>query len=342
MQPPSPEAGAAPAPSDSVQTMMAHLDDVMAQAEIAANAERDEEAQTTPSAQPARQEAQPPASDDEDDEDDEDSVPAEEAPDEDESDESEPEEEEAPAPQPVPQPQAEQPKYSRRDAARFASELEQSKRDLQQVQQLLRAHQGELGRVRDTDQLIRRHLQQQSGYTVEQNGRFRYENLSEKLLKGQATQEEADEVAQMSQWHEFAAPIFRAAEEVVLGAFRADWGSLKDLEGIGPEGQQKLNRAPNTVQAAREIHALAYAAGQQKAKSEAQQTIAKLRAENKSLKTSQVARGAQPAVPNGQVTPATSGSLLQRMIDPTTGLPSPDFDREVAAGRWLGVDLESA
>ena len=51
MQPSSPAEGAAPAPSDSTQSMMAQLDDVMAQAEIAANAERDQEAaELTPTA----------------------------------------------------------------------------------------------------------------------------------------------------------------------------------------------------------------------------------------------------------------------------------------------------
>ena len=341
MQPSSPAEGTAPAPADEYQSMMAQLDDTMAQAEIAANAERDqEEAELTPTASSARQEArsETPGDEDESDED-EDAEPAEEAPDADE-DEAE-EEEEAPKPAPTPAPTAEGPKYSRRDAARFATELDQTKGQLDQAQTQLRAHQGELGRYRETDTLIRRHLQQQSGYVVEQNGRYRYENLSAKVLEGSATAEEADEVAQMTQWHRFASPIYRAAEDVVLGAFKADWDSLKELEGIGPDGMQKLNKAQSVVQAAREVHALSLAAGEAKAKAKYEAKLAKLQAENKSLKTNSVSRGPQPAVANGQAVPA-NGSLLQRMIDPKTGLTSAEFDREVASGKWLGVELESA
>lgn len=324
-----------------MQSMLAELDDVMAQAEIAANAERDEEAEPTPTASSARQEArrETPADEDEDEDDDDAAEPAEQAPDagdDDDDDEAEPE----PAPAP-PAPSAEQPKYSRRDAARFASELEHTKGTLTQAQTQLQQHQGEIGRYRETDQLIRRHLQQQSGYVVEQNGRYRYENLSNKVLEGTASADEADEVANMTQWHKFAAPIYRAAEEVILGAFSTDWNKLRDLDGIGPEGFQRLSRAPNTIQAAREMHALASAAGEAKAKAKYEAQIARLKAENKSLKTYGAARGPQPAGPNGAAVPA-NGSLRQRMLDPKTNLTTPEFDREVAQGKWLGVELDSA
>jgi hypothetical protein len=323
-----------------MQSMMASLDAQMAEAEIAANAERDQEAaDATPTAQSPRQEAQPPEADDEVSEEEEDSVPVEETPDEDEPAEEDADEDEDEEPHPVPV--AEQPKYSRRDAARFAADLEARTKELEETRRQLASHQGEVGRYRETDNTIRRHLQQQSGYVTEANGRFRYENLSEKVLKGTATIEEQEEVTQMTQWHEFAAPIFRAAEDLVLGNFKADWDKLKELEGVGAEGQQKLDRAPTTAQAARELHAMAFAAGESKAKQKADATIAKLRAENKSLKTQQVARAPQPATPNGAAVPS-NGSLMQRMLDPTTGLPNPEFDREVAQGKWLGVDLETA
>ena len=342
-QPSSPAEGTAPAPSDPAQSMMAQLDDVMAQAEVAANAERDQEAaELTPTARPARQEAQQDP-EDEDDSEDDDAVPAEEAPDADE-DESEAEEEAPKSPRPAPTPPvpaAEGPKYSRRDAARFATELEQTKGQLNQTAAQLRAHQGEIGRYRETDSLIKRHLQQQSGYVVEGNGRYRYENLSAKVLDGSASAEEADEVAQMTQWHKFASPIYRAAEDVVLGAFKADWDSLRDLEGIGNDGLQRLNKAQTVVQAAREVHNLSLAAGEAKAKAKYEARIAKLQAENKSLKTQTASRGPQPAIPNGSAVPA-NGSLIERMLDPKTGLPRPEFEREVAAGKWVGVELDSA
>ena len=179
----------------------------------------------------------------------------------------------------------------------------------------LRAHQGEIGRYRETDNLIKRHLQQQSGYVVEQNGRYRYENLSAKVLDGSASTDEAEEVAQMTQWHKFAAPIYRAAEDVVLGSFKADWNSLKDLEGIGDNGLQRLNKAQSVVQAAREVHNLSLAAGEAKAKAKYEAQIAKLRAENKSLKTQTASRGPQPAIPNGTAVPA-NGSLMRSHARP--------------------------
>src|SRR6266516_1921175 len=332
MHPSSPATGQTPEPPDPMQSLVAHLDDVMAQAEIAANAERDLGAEI-PTASSTRQEATPAEPEEESEE----SVPGEE-PQEDAEDEGVAEDEEEEAEEPTPAPaQAEQPKYSRRDAARFAADLESSKRDLEQVQKQLKSHQGELAAVRAADQRILRHLHEQSGYTVDGNGRFKYENLSAKVLEGTATPEEQEQVAQMTQWHRFAGPIFRAAEDQVLGAFKADWNSIKDLEGVGDDGFKKLNAVPSTVQAAREVHAMAYAAGQAKAKAESQATIARLNAEVKSLKTSQVARAPQPAVANGVAVPS-KGGFLQRAIG-SDGLPNPDFDREVNAGKWLGVDL---
>src|SRR4051812_43961247 len=56
MHPSSPAVGQTPGPPDPMQSLAAHLDDVMAQAEIAANAERDLGAET-PTAPSTRQEA---------------------------------------------------------------------------------------------------------------------------------------------------------------------------------------------------------------------------------------------------------------------------------------------
>jgi hypothetical protein len=323
-----------------MQSLAAHLDDVMAQAEIAANAERDLGAET-PTAPSMRQEA--PAAPAEEEAESEEPAPGEEPQEGDDGEgDTEGEEEEAGEPTPAPaQAQTEPPKLGRRaavrEAERLSSELERSKKEAAELKAAAERFRGEVSALRASDQTIRNHLQKESGYVREPNGRYRYENLSEKVLKGSASPEEQEEVARMTSWHEFAAPIFRAAEEMVLGSFKADWTTVKDLEGIGDDGLSKLNTVPSTVDAVREVHARAYAAGQAKAKAESQARIARLQAEVKSLRTGVVARAPQPAAANGAAVPA-KGGFLQRAIGPD-GLSNPDFDREVAAGKWLGVDL---
>jgi hypothetical protein len=335
MHPSSEPAAQTPAPPDPTQTQAAYLDDVMAQAEIAANAQRDietEDAEQIPSASSERQEAPEPEPEPEDDEEDD------EEDEEEESDDQQPApapeeapDEPAPDDQPAPQPAPQQPRYSRRQAARFAAELDQTRQQLNQAR-------GHLGYFQSSDQRIREHMLHQSGYVREQNGRTRYENLSEKLLRGTASVEEADEVAQMTSWHEFAGPIYRAAEEQVMGAFVSDWRALRDLEGIGEHGLQKLNSHTSPTAASRELHALALAAGEARATKRFESRIAKLEAENKSLRTGNLARSPQPASSNGAAV-ATNAGFLARAIDPKTGASTDEFDREVAAGKWLGADL---
>src|SRR5207302_972519 len=101
--------------------------------------------------------------------------------------------------------QSERRRMTRREAEQTAAELQQHRHALQ-----ARAA---------ADQRILRHLQEQSGYTVETNGKFKYENLREKVLSGSATPAEREAVAQMTSWHEFAGPIFKAAEDQVGAAF---------------------------------------------------------------------------------------------------------------------------
>jgi hypothetical protein len=317
---------AAPAPADPMQTLAAHLDDVMAQTEIAANAQRDEEA-TNPSAPVQGQEAPPAvetADDDEVDseENEDEATPADEAP------------EATPADAP-----AEQPKYSRRDAARFAAELEQRNKDLADAQAIVAKAQGEVAAHRAADQHIVQQLGEVSGYTREANGRFKIENLTERVLSNVATDEERQELAEMKQWALLAGPIYREAERQVTRAFSVDWGALTDLEGVGEAGLAKLNQAPNGVAGAREIHALAYAAGKKAAQDEAKATIARLKADTTSTKIKLASGAAQPAVVAGAAVPSTGG-FRNRAFN-ADGSINDDFDREVRAGRWLGADLSS-
>jgi hypothetical protein len=316
----------APAPLSPQQTLEAHLDDVMDQAAIAANAQRDEEA-GIPFAQPEQQEAQDGESDDdeqEDDADEQEAAPAAQA-------------QEAEAAQPSETPPGEQPKYSRRDAARFAAELEVKAREAAEAREIAQKAQAELTAARASDQHVLTQLAEISGFTVEANGRTKYANLSDKVIRGTATEAERREVAEMTQWHELAKPIYRAAEREVSNAFATDWKALKDLEGVGEAGFEKLNKAPNSVAGARELHAMAYAAGESRARKELETTISRLKAELKSAKLGVVTHAPQPAVANGAAVPG-GASFRDRAFN-ADGTLNEDFDREVRAGKWLGVDL---
>lgn len=332
---PEPNAqGAAPttpAPTDSSSALAAHLDEVMAQTAIAANAQRDEEAGVPLQGEPPRQEAPGTTADSE----------GEDTEDDEEEDEASPAEQPAPEAAPAAsEAPTEPPKYSRRDAARFAQERDTAQREATEVRTIAERAQAEVNAMRAADQQILSAMSEVSGYTRDANGRFRYENLRDKVVEGTASEQERQEVAEMTQWHKLAGPIYRAAEAQVTQAFSADWAKLKDLEGVGDAGLQKLNQAPNGVAAAREIHTLAYAAGEAKANAAAKATIARLQSEVKSLKNGKVANLPQPAVTNGAAV-ATNGSWREKAFNPDGSL-NDDFDKEVRAGKWLGVDLSQS
>lgn len=305
----------------------------MAQAEIAANAQRDEEAGTPPATEPARQEA--PATDA--------GQTAEQ-----EDDEDDTEEEEQPAASPAPAAQeapaestpSEQPKYSRRDAARFAQERDAAARERDEARQIAARAAAELNDARSKDQHILTQLAEVSGYTRDPDGRFRYENLRDKVVRGTATPDEAQTVAEMTQWQELAGPIYRAAHLQVDRAYAANWNELKDLDGVGDAGLEKLRAAPDAIAGSRELHSMALAAGEAKARARYEGEIASLKAQVKSLKTGQVARAPQPAVANGAAV-ATGGGWRDKAFS-ANGLTSDEFDREVRAGKWLGVDLANS
>lgn len=313
-----------------MQALVAHLDEVIEHGSIAANAQRDLEAEeastppapSTPAAKPTQPADTGDEAEDEEDEDEEE-TPAESAP------ASEPEPSE-PAP-------AEPPKYSRRDAARFAEMAQQREREANEARQIAERASAELGAHRASDQTILTALGEISGYTRESNGRFRYENLRDKVVEGTATDEERTEVAEMTQWQKLAGPIYRHAERQITGAFAVDWNKLKDLEGVGESGMQVLNAAENSVKGAAELHRMAFDAGKKAQKQESDQTIAKLRGEIKQLKNGGTSHLPQPAVAGGNAVPATGG-WRDRAFGPD-GLLTDEFDREVRAGKWLGVDL---
>src|SRR5205085_1612839 len=68
------------------------------------------------------------------------------------------------------------------------------------------------------------------------------------------TYEEQDEVQRMSQWHEFATPIYRAAQEQAETTFGAAWQrtvqSAVKAEKLEPEAAQRLWKAPDPIREA--------------------------------------------------------------------------------------------
>lgn len=289
---------------------------------IAANAQRDLEAEN-PSGTPDWQEV---AEDEDDDElEDDEATPEQPAA------TSEPA---APTAPETPGEPAAQPRYSRRDAARFAAERDTARAIQAQAQ-------AELNTIRASDRHILTQLGEVSGYKRNpQTGRFVYEELAEKVLNGQASAEEQQTAVEMRQWAELAGPIYREAETQVQRQYAANWSALGDLEGIGPEGMQQLNSAPDAIAAGNAIYNMALKAGEARARNAQAQHIARLEGELKSLKRDRLVRSPQPATGNGAAVPSGGGWMDQAFDD--KGQIRPEFEREVAAGRWLGRDLASS
>ena len=326
MQPSQPSR---PEPSPPDPTLAA-LDEAIEHGTIAANAQRDLEAETPPGA-PGWDEVE----DDEEEDSDEEPEEEEVAP-----STTEPAAPSAPEGQPETT-EAAAPKYSRRDAARFAAEAEQRSRELHEARAIVANAQRELDGMRQKDRHILSQLGEVSGYTRDQaTGRFVYEVLAEKVLDGRATPDEAQTALEMRQWHELAGPIYREAEQQVQRQYRANWDSIGELEGIGSERMAQLNTAPDAIAAVRAMHAMALEAGKAQATEAARQRIAKLEAENKSLKRSQLAHAPQPATTNGAPVPSGQG-WRDRAFD-ANGVLTDEFEKEIRAGKWLGTDLTSS
>jgi hypothetical protein len=261
----------------------ARLDNVMAEAEIAANAQRDVEQE---------------AMEGEVVEDDEDLV-------DDDADDAAGDQ---------PETSSEQRRYTRRDAERLAAELAQ--------------HRGATAARQAADERILNHLQHQSGYVREANGRFRYENLSEKVLKGTATPEEAEEVAVATSWQEFASPIYSAAQAQVESGFvngwRASFESAVKAEKLGPEAFQRLwgSRDPirEAIKIGRELERGTQRGG-------AVRPSAATAHPQHQAPRSQSRAGAEIATGG-----APAAAFLKAMMEP-------DFEARAKRGEFLGADL---
>jgi hypothetical protein len=305
-----PTSGAAPPPTDW-DASLARLNETMREAEIAANAQRDLEANGIPTDEPAEDE--PPAEQGDeaplpDDQELEgaDTTPADKA-------------QEQPRP-PEPKPEGEQKRYSRRDAARLDAELADTTRRLNELS--TRAQQYE-----QTDRTIISRLADLTGADG------RYEQLAQKVLDGSASTEEQQHVQQMHQWRQVAGPVYREAQREVWDAFSKDFSSLKELEGVSDPVYQELLKLPNPAQMLRKVYDLGVSAGEKRKASE----TTRLSAAVTDLRTKRATEKAQP-VPATNGAPTNNGRLIDRMFK-ADGTLDPEYEKRAERGEFLGVDL---
>jgi len=280
VQTPPATSAAAPPPTDW-DASLARLNDTMREAELAANAQRDQEA-GTPMDEPTQEE--PPI-----EQGDEAELP----------DEIEPDAEPGPADQAQeqePPPQTEPKRYSRRDAARLDAELSETTRRLNE-------HTSRIQQYEQTDRAIIGRLAELTGADGS------YERLSTRVLDGSATPDERNQVQQMTEWRKVAGPVYRVAQQEVWDAFGKDMTSLKQLEGVTEPVYQELLKAPNPATMLKRVFELGIATGEKRKASEA----TRLNAAVTDLRTKSTASKPQP-VPASAGAPTNNGRTIDRVM----------------------------
>ena len=318
------------APISSSSTVE-QLQEVMDMARIAANAQRDLEAAGENPLDEAEGEetpatdAQPGESATE--------APAEQAPESVDAEQAEEEADEEPAEAPpsesTPQPTDEQ-KYSRRDAARFKTELDTAKQTLQQVKAQLAQHQA-------SDSAIITRIVEQAGSEED------YRKLVDKVVAGQASDEERQRANIMQQWRTVAGPIYRQAQQQVTTAWGYAFQAAGQYDGMTDETRQRMNAAVDPQQALETIHAAGLSAGAEQARAQMKADAQKLQAENQrlkaelsSVKSKQAAAQPQPATPDG-ASPASMPKLPPMFLEDGVTL-NPEFEKLASSGKLYGVE----
>jgi hypothetical protein len=304
------------------------LEEIMNVARIAANAQRDLEANGENPLDPAEEEPEAPAESEQPAQSATD-APAVEAPESAEAEAEDEEPEEASPPESTPQ-QSQEPTYSRRDAARFKAELDTARTDAQTLRSQLHQHQS-------SDAAIITQIQQQAGSEDE------YRKLVDKVVQGQATDEERQRASIMQQWRTVAGPIYRQAQVQVTTAWGKAFTAAGQLDGMTDEARGQIMSAADPQQALEAIHKAGIAAGTEKAQRDMQADAKKLQAENQklkaelsSLKTRQTAAQPQPATPDG-ASPAAMPKLPPMFLEDGVTL-NPDFEKLASSGKLYGVE----
>jgi hypothetical protein len=304
------------APANDWDRSMAHLDQVMEEAALAANAQRDLEATNTPITAPAEP---APAPADEVELPDDEPEPTAASPGE------QPQEEEREEPT-SPQPDK---RYSRRDAARLDQQLQETTRELNELR-------GRVSNVEASDQRVLGRLADLTGADSNIPEQSTYHRLSQKVLNGTASDDERRKVAEMTEWRSIAGPVYRVASKEVWDSFAKDYSDLKKLDGVTEPVYQELLQAPNPAAMLRRVFELGRDAGRRQTALESK----RLEAANTSLRTRTAAERPQPV-------PATNGNApkpqrladqMFRRVDGRLEL-DPEFEKRAERGEFLGVDL---
>lgn len=207
--------------------------------------------------------------------------------------------------------QGDQPRYSRRDAARLARELEQLQNDVARTR-------GELHARQANDATLMRQIAEQAGSDAE------FEQLRNTVRR---TPQQQERFETMAQWRAVAGPIYRVAQEQVMQNMSGAFNAAAELGGMTPEMHQQLLRATDAKKALELVHQ----AGVKTAAAE----IARLKAEVSSLKTQVTAGKPQPAAPEG-LSGAASPRLPSMLLD--DGSLNPEFEKLAKSGRLYGVE----
>jgi hypothetical protein len=246
------------------------LEEIMNVARIAANAQRDLEANGENPLDPAEEEPEAPAESEQPAQSATD-APAVEAPESAEAEAEDEEPEEASPPESTPQ-QSQEPTYSRRDAARFKAELDTARTDAQTLRSQLHQHQS-------SDAAIITQIQQQAGSEE-------YRKLVDKVVQGQATDEERQRASIMQQWRTVAGPIYRQAQVQVTTAWGKAFTAAGQLDGMTDEARGQIMSAADPQQALEAIHKAGIAAGTEKAQRDMQADAKKLNPDFEKLASS--------------------------------------------------------
>jgi hypothetical protein len=316
----------------STASSLDQLDEAMDVARIAANAQRDLEAAGENPLDAADEEKEAPEEDEQDGESTtgspaEEAQESEDASTDEEEVEEEPEEEPAPASTPQQQPQ---PTYSRRDAARFKSELDTARTELQTLRGQVNSH-------RSSDASIIQQIAEQAGSEPD------FQALAQKNNLGQASDQERQKLAIMQQWRQVAGPIYRTAQQQVFNQWAGAYQAASQYDGVTPEAAQAIMNAVDPAAALQTIHAAGMTVGADKARQEFKDEQKKVQAENQrlkaelsSVKSKQVAAKPQPATPDGS-SPAAMPKLPPMFLEDGSTL-NPDFEKLASSGKLYGVD----
>ncbi len=209
----------------------------------------------------------------------------------------------------------EEKRYSRRDAARFATQLTEVSRERDEIRQKLQHYE-------NTDRAVLSELVDLVG--TEQQ----YADARDRAAQGD--QDAQKRYAEMTEWRKLVGPLERRYQ-LQLGA---QFAELEKLPGMTKEDHGSIAHAATPIVALRQM----YEVGKRAGLAERTQELDALKTEVSTLRTKQVATGTQPTTPGAGTPPKAPN--VEQMIDPKTGALTDEGERLVRSGALRGVALE--